>query len=76
MRELAFLCFLRFLAPKMLKAKNKGDLPFEQLLFYENPSKMPLSTLKLQFLFLQFSTQATLMSSTCPLDNFFDQIKL
>ena len=31
---------------------------------------MPLSTLKLQFLFLQFSTQAMLMSSTCPLDNF------
>ena len=37
---------------------------------------MPLSTLKLQFLFLQFSTQAMLMSSTCPLNNFLDQMKL
>ena len=27
-------------------------------------------------LFFQFSAQATLMSSICPLDNFFDQIKL
>ena len=40
MHELAFLRFLRFLAPKMLKSKNKGDLPFvffnsKQLLFYE-----------------------------------------
>ena len=40
MRELAFLRFLSFLAPKMLKSKNKGDLPFvffnfKQLLFYE-----------------------------------------
>ena len=35
---------------------------------------MPLSTLKLQFLFLQFSTQATLMSSTCPLNNFLTKI--
>ena len=40
MRELAFLRFLRFLAPKMLKSKNKGDGPdvffnSKQLLFYE-----------------------------------------
>ena len=40
MREIAFLRFLRFLAPKMLKSKNKGHLPFvlfyfKQLLFYE-----------------------------------------
>ena len=75
MRELAFLGFLHFYAPKMLKSNNKGDVPFDflnskQLLFMKNPSKMPLSTLKMQFLFLRFSTQATLMSSTCPLDNF------
>ena len=81
MHELAFLRFLRFLAQKMLQSKTKGDLPLYFLIlnnfyFMKNPSKMPLSTLKLQFLFLQFSTQATLMSSTCPLDNFFDQNKL
>ena len=40
MRDIAFLCFLRFLAPKMLKSKNKGDLPevffnSKQLLLYE-----------------------------------------
>jgi len=44
------LAFLRFLAPKMLKSKNKGDHPFvffnfKQLLFceksLENASKYP-----------------------------------
>ena len=64
MRELAFLRFLRFLAQKMLKSKNKGDLLLYFLIlnnfyFMKNPSKMLLSTLKLQILKLTFSTQAT-----------------
>lgn len=61
MRELAFL---RFLAPKMLKSKNKDDqycvffLILNNFYFMKNPSKMLLSALKLQFLKLTFSTQA------------------
>ena len=56
MREIASLRFLCFLAQKMLKSKNKGKFPFNVFKIFNNfysknnPSKMPLSNLRLQFL--------------------------
>jgi len=49
---------------KDAQMKNKGHFTFEFLIlnnfyFMNNPSKIPLSTLKLQFFELLFSTQAT-----------------
>ena len=62
MREIASLRFLCFLAQKMLKSKNKGKFPldffkiFNNFYSKNNPSKMPLSNLRLQFLKLTQSS--------------------
>ena len=62
MREIASLQFLCFLAQKMLKSKNKGKFPLDFFLIFNNfysknnPSKMPLSNLRLQFLKLTQSS--------------------
>ena len=50
-------------------------LILDNFYFMKNPSKMPLSTLKMQFLFLQFSTQAKFNVFYMPPRQFFDQVK-
>ena len=62
MRKLAFLCFLHFLAQKMLKSKNKGDLPFVPRKPYSLEGFSFTVWTKCEYFFIQYEMKSHLLS--------------